>query len=444
MVSMWSLSSVSMPATDPAPATPRLVTVLGAGHVGLVTAVGFAHHGIRVKVGEADPDRLALLQAGGVPFHEPGLDSLVAECVESGLLTFHASNAEAAEGATAVFLAVPTPAGLDGSADLTAVESAIRSIAGVVAAKTAIVVKSSVPPGSWRRIQAWMEEAGCPGSLVINPEFLQEGKAVEAVLSPTRVVVGSTDSAASEMVAGLHAPFGTKVLKTDPASAELTKYAANSYLAMRVTFANTIANLADLVGADIADVVEGIGLDPRIGPHFLRPGPGYGGSCFPKDLPALIATAAKRGFDLDLLQAVVDVNAAQIDRVVGKLTDAVGPLTGKRIALLGLAFKADTDDLAESPAIRLAEALLGAGASVTAYDPAARAEMEAVVQVGSALEALEGADAVLIATEWPEFASLDLEQVAAAMDGNVVVDARNMLDREAARAAGLDYRGMGR
>ena len=444
MVSMWSLSSVPMPATDPAPAAPELVTVLGAGHVGLVTAVGFAHHGIRVKVGEANPDRLALLQAGGVPFHEPGLEPLVAECVASGLLTFHASNAEAADGATAVFLAVPTPAGLDGSADLTAVESAIRSIAGVVADTTAVVVKSSVPPGSWRRIRVWMEDAGCPGSLVINPEFLQEGKAVEGVLSPTRVVVGSTDSAASEVVAGLHAPFGTKVLKTDPTSAELTKYAANSYLAMRVTFANTIANLADLVGADIADVIEGIGLDPRIGSRFLRPGPGYGGSCFPKDLPALIATAAERGLHLDLLQAVVDVNAAQIDRVVGKLTDAVGPLTGKKIALLGLAYKADTDDLAESPAIRLADALVGAGASVTAYDPAARAEMEAVVQVGSALEALQGADAVLIATEWPEFASLDLERVAAAMDGKVVVDARNMLDREASLSAGLDYRGMGR
>lgn len=406
--------------------------------------MGFAHHGITVKVGEADPARLAILQSGDVPFHEPGLSLLVADCVASGNLTFHASNAEAVAGAVAVFLAVPTPAGLDGSADLNAVESAIRSIAGVTADDTVVVIKSSVPPGSSYRIRAWMEESGCAGSLAINPEFLQEGKALEGVLSPTRVVIGSDESVAAEVVARLHAPFGAPVVVTDPVSAELTKYAANAYLAMRVTFVNTIANLADVVGADIADVVEGIGLDPRIGPQFLRPGPGYGGSCFPKDLPALIATGAERGLDLGLLQAVVDVNAAQIDRVIGKLTDALGSLSGRKIALLGLAFKADTDDLASSPAVRLAAAMLAAGASVSAYDPAVRAAVPGVEQVASAFEALQEADAALIATEWPEFGLLPLDEVAAAMKGNVVVDSRNMLDRDAARAAGLDYRGMGR
>ncbi len=213
---------------------------------------------------------------------------------------------------------------------------------------------------------------------------------------------------------------------------------------MRVTFANTIANLADVVGADINDVVAGLGLDVRIGPHFMRPGPGYGGSCFPKDLRALIATGAERGLDLALLQAVIDVNEAQIDRVLGKLTDALGSLEGRRIGLLGLAFKADTDDKAESPAVRLAEALVGAGASVFVYDPAARNETDGVAQVGTAMEAVEGADAALVATEWPEFGSLDLAAVAAAMAGKVLVDARNMIDREAAVAAGLDYRGIGR
>jgi len=433
-----------MQVPDPISENTLHVAVLGAGHVGLVTAVGFAHHGIRVRVGEADPTRLATLQSGGVPFHEPGLEPLLAACVAAGNLTFHASNAEAADGAVAVFLAVPTPAGLDGSADLSAVESAIRSIAGVTADDTAVVIKSSVPPGSSPRIRAWMEESGCAGSLAVNPEFLQEGKALEGVMSPTRVVVGSDDPAAAEIVARLHAPFDAPVVATDPASAELTKYAANAYLAMRVTFVNSIANLADVVGADIADVVEGIGLDSRIGSQFLRPGPGYGGSCFPKDLPALIAAAAERGLDLGLLRAVVDVNAAQIDRVIGKLTDAIGPLDGRRIALLGLAFKADTDDLAGSPAVGLAEAMLAAGASVAAYDPAVRAVVPGVEQTASALEALQGADAALIATEWPEFGLLPLDEMAAALKGNVVVDARNMLDREAARAAGLDYRGMGR
>ncbi|MCJ7726596.1 MAG: UDP-glucose/GDP-mannose dehydrogenase family protein, partial [Acidimicrobiia bacterium] len=406
-----------MQVPDPPPDSTHPVAILGAGHVGLVTAVGFAHHGIPVRVGEANPERLAVLQAGGVPFHEPGIAPLVSNCVASGTLTFHASNAEAADGAVAVFLAVPTPAGLDGSADLGAVHAAIRSIAGVTVDSTVIVIKSSVPPGSSHRIRAWMEESGCAGSLAINPEFLQEGRAVEGALSPTRVVIGSNDPVAAEVVARLHAPFNAPVVMTDPASAELTKYAANSYLAMRVTFANTIANLADVVGADIADVVEGIGLDPRIGSQFLRPGPGYGGSCFPKDLPALIATAAERGLDLDLLQAVVDVNAAQIDRVVGKLTDGLETLDGRKVALLGLAFKADTDDLAESPAIHLAAALVAAGASVSAYDPAVGTAVPGIQQAVSALEAMEGADAVLIATEWPDFALLDLDEVAAVLKG---------------------------
>jgi UDPglucose 6-dehydrogenase len=395
-------------------------------------------------VGEADQNRLGILQDGGVPFHEPGLDPYVARGVASGLLTFHASNAEASEGVAAVFLAVPTPAGLDGSADLSAVEAAIRSIAPITTRSTVVVIKSSVPPGSWKQIEAWMTEAGCAGSLAINPEFLQEGKAVEGVLAPTRVVVGSTDPAASDLVARLHEPFGAPVLRTDPSSAELTKYAANAYLAMRVTFANTIANLADGVGADISEVVEGIGFDPRIGSHFLKPGPGYGGSCFPKDLPALIATAAAHGVDLALLQAVVDVNLAQVGVVLDKLIDAVGSLAGKRVALLGLAFKADTDDLAGSPAISLAESLVEAGAEVIAYDPAARASIDGVVQVETVWNALREADAVLVATEWPEFGSLDPAEMASAMRGDVIIDARNMIDKRAALDAGLDYQGMGR
>jgi len=418
--------------------------VLGAGHVGLVTAVGFTHHGMRVRVGEANSHRLTMLQAGRVPFHEPGLAALVDEGLGVGLLTFHASNAEAAEGASVVFLAVPTPAGTDGSADLSAVESAIRSIAPVTTETTAVVVKSSVPPGSWRQIQGWMDDAGCAGSLVINPEFLQEGRALAGVLDPARIVVGSLDPTAADLVVELHAPLCATVLRTDPASAELIKYAANAYLAMRVTFANTIANIAELVGADMADIVQGIGLDPRIGTRFLRPGPGYGGSCFPKDLPALIAVAGEHGFDPVLLSAVVEANEQQVHRVIGKLADGLGSLEGRQIGLLGLAFKADTDDTSESPAVKLAVQLVEAGAEVRAYDPVAGIAMDGVDLVGSAAEAVEGADGLLIATEWPEFADLDPVAVAAAMRGSVVVDARNIMDKQAALAAGLAYRGMGR
>ncbi len=444
MESMWSLSSGPMPPVDPSEGASHQISVLGAGHVGLVTAVGFTHHGMRVRVGEAGPERLALLQSGGVPFHEPGLAPLVTEGIEAGLLTFHASNAEATEGASTVFLAVPTPAGTNGSADLSAVESAIRSIAPVSTDDTAVVVKSSVPPGSWRRIQAWMDDAGCAGSLVINPEFLQEGMALAGVLEPVRVVIGSLDPAAADLVASLHAPLETTILQTDPASAELTKYAANAYLAMRVTFANTIANIADVVGADMTDVVRGIGLDPRIGTDFLRPGPGYGGSCFPKDLPALIAVAGEHGLDPVLLAAVVEANEQQVHRVIGKLADGLGSLKGRRIALLGLAYKADTDDTSGSPAIKLAAALVEAGAEVRAYDPVAAVALEGVEQVASISKALEGADLLLIATEWPEFAGIDPAAVSVAMRGNVVVDARNMMDKQKALAAGLDYRGMGR
>jgi UDPglucose 6-dehydrogenase len=428
---------------EPEEAVSGPVAVLGAGHVGLVTAVGFTHHGISVRLGEPDPWRRATLVAGRAPFFEPGLEPLVAEAIGSGRLSVHAHNAEAAAGATAVFIAVPTPAGPRG-ADLSFVEIAIRSVAGVVGEGVPVVVKSSVPPGSWRRIETLLADMECPGSLVINPEFLQEGLAVRSVMKPARVVVGSRDPAAAERVAELHAPFGAEVVTTDPASAELIKYAANSYLAMRVTFANSIANVADAVGADVMDVLEGVGLDPRIGRHFLHPGPGYGGSCFPKDLPALVSAAAEHGVDLDLITAVVEANAAQVGRVVAKVEEAAGGLSGKTIGLLGLAFKANTDDTRNSPAVAVARRLIEGGALVRAYDPTARAPDGEIQQVARALDAITGADLVVIATEWPEFAELDPGALREAMVGNVVVDVRNLLDKEAALAAGLDYRGMGR
>jgi len=426
---------------DPA---PRRLAVLGAGYVGLTTAAGFAHAGHMVRVGEADPLRLAALQAGEVPIAEPGLAELVAAEVAAGRLSFHGDNREAVAGAEAVFVAVPTPEGAGGEVDLSFVVAALRSVAAAVNPPTPLVIKSSVPPGTAARLSPALRELGCTAPLVINPEFLQEGRAVQDVLQPYRVVVGSDDSRAAALVGELHAPFGAPVLLTGAASAELAKYASNAYLATRLTFVNAIAHLAEAVGADVADVLGALALDPRIGPHYLRPGPGYGGSCFPKDVRALVVAAAAHGHDLKLLRSVVETNEDQLDRVVAKVEAAAGSLPGKVIGLLGLAFKGGTADTRSSPAVSLAERLVAAGARVQAYDPAARPELAGVELVTGAVAAAAGADVVLVATEWEEFAAIDPAALAAVMRGRVVVDARNLLDREAVAAAGLEYRGLGR
>lgn len=418
--------------------------MIGAGYVGLATAAGLAAIGHRVTVGEADEHRVGELRAGRVPLREPGLAELVAAGMGAGLLEFTSDNAAAAGGADAVFLAVPTPEGRGGSADLSALEAAIDSIAAVVSDPAAVVVKSSVPPGSTRRLAAYLSKSGSDAPLVLSPEFLQEGHAVEGILHPHRVVIGSHDRRALRLVAALHEPFGAPIIETDPESAALTKYAANAYLATRLTFVNTVAHLAESVGADVGAVLDGLALDPRIGPHYLRPGPGYGGSCFPKDLRALVAAADAYGHDLKLVKAVVETNDDQLDRVVAKTAAAVGGLSGKVVALLGLAFKGGTEDTRGSPAVALARRLVGAGAAVRAYDPAAGVDLHGVTLAPDALSAATGADAVLIATEWPEFAEIDPRRLAAVMRGTVVVDARNLLDRETVLAAGLVYRGLGR
>ena len=425
-------------------AGPRRLAVLGAGYVGLTTAAGFAHAGHRVRVGEADPRRLAALQAGEVPIAEPGLAELVAAGVAAGRLTFHGDNPAAVAGAEAVFVAVPTPEGEGGQVDLSFVLAALRSVAAVVGPATPIVIKSSVPPGTAVRLGAALRELGCAAPLVINPEFLQEGRAVPDVLHPYRVVVGSDDPRAAALVGELHAPFGAPVLLTGAASAELAKYASNAYLATRLTFVNVIAHLAEAVGADVTDVLAALALDPRVGPHYLRPGPGYGGSCFPKDVRALVAAAAAHGHDLKLLRSVVETNEDQLDRVVAKVGAAAGGLEGKVVGLLGLAFKGGTADTRSSPAVALAVRLVAAGARVQAFDPAARVDLPGVEVAPDAVAAAAGADVLLVATEWPEFAALDPAALAAVMRGRVVVDARNLLDREAVAAAGLEYRGLGR
>jgi len=433
------------PAAEPLPATgARRVAVLGAGYVGLATAAGFAQAGHRVRVGEADPIRLAALLTGEVPLAEPGLAELVASGVAAGRLTFHGDNAAAAAGAEAVFVAVPTPEGEGGAVDLSFVLAALRSVAGVVRPPAPLVIKSSVPPGTAARLNAALREMGCAAPLVVNPEFLQEGRAVEDVLHPYRIVVGSDDAEAAALVVGLHVAFEAPVVVTGAAAAELAKYATNAYLAMRLTFVNAVAHLSEAVGADAGDVLEALALDPRVGPQYLRPGPGYGGSCFPKDVRALVAAAATHGHDLKLLRAVVETNEDQLDRVVAKVRDAAGGLEGKVVGLLGLAFKGGTADTRNSPAVALAVRLVAGGARLRAFDPAARVDLPGVEAVADAVAAAAGADVLLVATEWPEFAALDPAALAAVMRGRVVVDARNLLDREAVAAAGLEYRGLGR
>jgi UDPglucose 6-dehydrogenase len=343
-----------------------------------------------------------------------------------------------------VFLAVPTPEGPGGEVDLSFVLAALRSVAAVVSPPTPVVIKSSVPPGTAARLGPALRAMGCGAPLVINPEFLQEGRAVQDVLHPYRVVVGSDDPQAAALVAELHLPFAAPVVVTGAASAELAKYAANAYLATRLTFVNAVAHLAEDVGADAEDVLRALALDPRVGPHYLRPGPGYGGSCFPKDVRALVAAGAAHGHDLKLLRAVVETNDDQLARVAAKVEAAAGGLRGKVIGLLGLAFKGGTADTRSSPAVALARRLAAAGARVQAYDPAARVDLAGVEQVPDALAAAAGADVVLVATEWPEFAALDPAELGAVMRGRVVVDARNLLDRDAVVEAGLDYRGLGR
>jgi len=420
------------------------IAVIGAGYVGLTTAAGFAHVGHTVRVGEADPGRLTALRNGLVPVDEPGLADLVAAGVAAGRLCFDADNVVAATGADAVFVAVPTPEGGDGAVDLSSVLRVLGQVAPCLGPGTPLVIKSSVPPGTWERLQAQLDDLGCPASLVINPEFLQEGRAVADVLHPHRVLVGGHDRAAVDLVAGIHRPFAAPIICTDPASAELAKYATNAYLATRLTFVNSLAHLSDTFGADAGDVLDTLAHDPRIGPHYLRPGPGYGGSCFPKDVRALVAAAGERGHDLGLLRSVVQANDEQLDRVVAKVRDAVGTLQGAVVALLGLAFKGGTADVRGSPAVALAERLVAAGAVVRAHDPAARVEIPGMEQVADAITAATGADVVLVATEWDEFTAIDPASLAAVMRGTTVVDARNLLDRDAVRAAGLEYRGLGR
>ena len=421
------------------------VAVIGAGYVGLVQAGGLARLGHRVRVGERDRGRLRALRAGVVPIYEPGLAGLLAEGTASGRLSFHGSNGKAVAGAEVVFLTLPTPSAPDGSVDTSILLGAVHEIADALPQGAVLAIKSTVPVGTTRQVSSIPGIPARDITVVSNPEFLREGSAVGDFFEPDRIVIGATDPEAARMLAAdVYRGLETELIVTDPASAEMIKYAANSYLAARLSFANSIANLCEALGADAAEVLAGMGRDHRIGGHYLKPGPGYGGSCLPKDTRALLAMADESGYDFSLLRAVTDANTVQRQRIVDKVISAAGSSDGDlRVGVWGLAFKAGTDDVRESPALEMVERLRAAGATVRVYDPQVSTPPAGVEEAPDAVSAAEGADVLLVATEWVEFRDVDLGAVHGAMRGSAVVDARNLLDRRRVETHGFSYQGVG-
>lgn len=428
------------------------VAVVGAGYVGLTTAVCLAHLGHDVVCADIDEERVERLSKGEVPILEEGLPELLAEGLASRRLRFVVGAKHAASGADFVFLCVPTPQGDDGAADLSFVDAVAREIAPVLRPGTVVINKSTMPVGSTRMVQRILGEAGAPPEEVLvasNPEFLREGTSVRDFLHPNRVVIGCTDTSVAVRVSDLYKGLNAPILVTNPASAEMIKYASNAFLATKISFVNAIANLCEAVDADVREVALGMGYDQRIGFEFLHPGPGYGGSCFPKDTAALLYAARSAGYDFSLLQGVVDVNREQHERMVGKLTDLVGgSLAGRTIGCWGLTFKANTDDLRDSPALVIVNRLLAEGATVRAYDPAAGERAVTLapgLEVGQdPYEVCAGAHALAVLTEWDEFRWLDFDRVAGLLQTPVVLDTRNLLDPVALRRQGFTYEGVGR
>ncbi|MDH3261079.1 MAG: UDP-glucose/GDP-mannose dehydrogenase family protein [Acidimicrobiia bacterium] len=421
------------------------VAVIGAGYVGLVHAAGLASLGHRVRVGENNPEKLELLEVGTSPIFEPGLESILGEGLATGLLSFEASNEAVVGAAEVVFVAVPTPQGDNGAANMSIVSAVLDEIAPKLAGDTLVVFKSTVPVGSVAKYQQFFDERNPGVTVLSNPEFLREGSAVSDFFHPDRIVIGTTSQRAAERMMELYRDLDAPVVVTDPISSEMVKYGSNAYLATRITFANAMANLAEAVGADVRDVLLGMGYDRRIGHHFLSPGPGFGGSCFPKDTHALVAIAEAANYDFALLKGVIEVNDEQRQRIVDKVVSALPDgIEGAAVGLWGLAFKAGTDDTRDSPAAELARMLAGRGARIRAFDPEATVDLAGVELAADPLDAAKGADVLLIATEWPEFQVVDLRRVRDAMAGSVIVDARNILDPDAVRRLGMEYHGVGR
>jgi UDPglucose 6-dehydrogenase len=419
------------------------IGIFGAGWVGVVTGACFADLGHEVIVRDIVPERIEALKAGRIPFYEPGLEELLERNRER--LTFTLDAADLAP-TTVMFVCVGTPPTYSGDADLSAVWNVVDQLPEQEE-RSLLVMKSTVPVGTGEKVREALDSRGLAHvGYVANPEFLAEGTAVEDFMRPDRVVVGAFAEADGETVAALYESLGAPIVRGDVASAEMIKLAANAFLMTRISFINEIANVCEATGADVVKVAEGIGLDHRLGPHFLRAGIGWGGSCFPKDGVALKQLASNSGYHFQLLNAVIEVNELQKRRVIGKLEKHLGKLSGKTIALLGLAFKPNTDDLREAPSLVLASRLLAEGAEVRAWDPVADARLllQGVTFCGSALEAVTGADAAVIVTEWDELRALASAEARDAMRTPVIIDGRNLLDPEQARAAGFTYEGIGR
>ena len=413
--------------------------IFGAGWVGLITGACFADLGHQVVVRDVVPEKIEALRSGSVPVHEPGLAELVER--NSERLRFTVDLEELKADARIFFSCVDTPPLPSGEANLAPVWSVVEDLGSMEGAT--LVMKSTVPVGTGERIRAELPEGV---GYVSNPEFLAEGRGIEDFMRPDRIVVGSFGDEHGDRIAELYAGFEAPLVRTSVASAEMIKLASNAFLATRISFINEIANVSEAVGADIDEVAQGMGLDKRIGTSYLRPGVGYGGSCYPKDVPFLKLLAGSSGYHFQLLTAVMEVNELQKRRVVGKLKKHLGDLPGKTVALLGLAFKPNTDDMREAPSIVLAARLRAEGADVRAWDPlvTGHPELEGVAIAPSLLDALRDADAAVIVTEWPELEGLASEEVREAMRTPLIVDGRNLLDPEAVRAAGFDYEGIGR
>jgi UDPglucose 6-dehydrogenase len=421
------------------------IGVIGTGYVGLVTAAGFAELGHDVWCIDIDEAKVRALEQGRVPIWEPGLEQLVER--HRGRLHFSTDIADALEHARLLFVAVGTPPTYSGDADLSAVHAVVDAMPG--SDGHALVMKSTVPVGTGDSIKRIFAQQGKDGFRYVScPEFLKEGSAVADFLEPDRVVVGDDGDWAGDAVVELYAPLDAPLVRTDIRSAEMVKLASNAFLATKISFINEIANVCEETGADVVEVARGMGLDDRIGPRFLQAGIGYGGSCFPKDVAALKQLAGNSGYHFQLLNSVIEVNELQKRRVLAKLEKHLGSLIGREIALLGLAFKPNTDDMREASSLVLSARLQAAGARVRAYDPVAEEEARKLIRgvdfMASAADAVDGADAVVLVTEWPEFGELDLGEVAAAMRGSLLVDGRNFLDPDAVAAAGLTYEGVGR
>jgi UDPglucose 6-dehydrogenase len=427
--------------------------MIGTGYVGLVSGACFADFGHQVCCIDKVSAKIDGLHAGKMPIWEPGLEAIVKVNAERGRLTFTTSLPEGVKDAEAVFIAVGTPARRgDGHADLSFVFEAVRELARVIRPGTVVVTKSTVPVGTGDDIERILREEGVSEvSVASNPEFLREGAAIADFKHPDRIVVGAEDERAQEVLKEIYRPLflnRAPILFTGRRTAELTKYAANAFLAVKISFINEIADLCEAVDADVQDVARGIGLDNRIGPKFLHAGPGYGGSCFPKDTLALLKTADKAGVDQRIVRTTVAVNDDRKTAMVERVARAVGDVEGKRIAVLGLAFKPNTDDMRDAPSIPLVNALVERGAKVSAFDPVAREQAEKIFSgiefASDAYAAAKDADALVIVTEWDEFRALDLDKIAGSLKGKVLVDLRNVYDRAEAEEAGLAYYGVGR